>query len=104
MSTLRQLRGCGSRGRARATSSAVGRAFAGSAGFSLMEVLVAMGILALIAILVIAAFSAANYGRRVYDRNEVRFHEARVVLQRMTRDISSAFLSKHESPDKNTHT
>lgn len=77
---------------------------ASRAGFSLMEVLVALGILALIGVLVIASFSAANYGRQVYDRNESRFHEARVVLQRMARDISSAFLSKHESPDKNTHT
>jgi len=66
-----------------------------TAGFTLVEVLVAMGITALIGALVAGSFVSVDRANRVVADQGDRYGASRVALTRMARELSMAFLSDH---------
>src|SRR6185436_10021955 len=73
-------------------------------GFSLLEVLVAVLILSFITSTIWISFSRIvdlqNETRTIDRRN----HELRNALDRIVQDVSMAFLSRNQSPEKKTKT
>lgn len=66
-----------------------------SDGFTLMEVLVAVGILAMVSAMVYGSLSVTLRSQRLVMKTQEVYHQGRVALSRMARDLSCAFLSKH---------
>ncbi len=64
-------------------------------GFTLVEVMVAAGITAVMGVMVMGAFSRAYQAKELADAQDERFSVARVALTRMAREVSEAFLSDH---------
>jgi general secretion pathway protein J len=62
-------------------------------GFTLVEVLIAMGITATMAVMTIGALRSLDHSAEVARAQEERYAAARVALGRMSREISMAFLS-----------
>lgn len=67
----------------------------GRRGLSLIEVLVAIGIVSLIATLVYGALDGMAKSRETIERTSERFQQGRSALARMSRELQSAFLSLH---------
>ncbi len=65
-------------------------------GLTLIEVLVAVGILSMIATLVYGAFDGMARSQTGLEKNSERFHQGRSALNRMARELESAFLSFHK--------
>jgi general secretion pathway protein J len=65
-------------------------------GLTLLELLVAVGILALVSTLIYGAFDGMNRSRTGIARIDERFHQGRQALARMSRELQSAFLSLHQ--------
>jgi hypothetical protein len=76
----------------------------GSRGFTLMELLVAAGLLALMGLILGTSISAVLGA--IHDNREMqdRYHHARVALGRMQREIGMAYLSKHQGENKTSKT
>jgi general secretion pathway protein J len=68
-----------------------------SRGLTLLEVLVSVGILALVVTLVYGAFDGMQRTRVGIEHIDDRYHQGRQALARMSREIQSAFLSLHQS-------
>ena len=64
-------------------------------GFTLLEVLIAVAITAVIGAMVADSFRRASLLREVTDEQEARFGGARVALTRISQELSEAFLSDH---------
>lgn len=64
-------------------------------GFTLLEMLVALGILGLMSIIIFSVFSISSRASARMQRVEERHHTAVVTLRWMLRDLSSAFVSNH---------
>jgi general secretion pathway protein J len=64
-------------------------------GFTLVEVLIAATITAIIGAMVAGAFSRAAAARDLAEAQDERFTGARQTLSRMGRELSEAFLSEH---------
>ncbi len=64
-------------------------------GFTLLEVLVSVAILAMIAILIYGAFDSMSRGKKGEAIKAERARTGRSTLMRMTRELQSAFLSLH---------
>ena len=64
-------------------------------GFTLMEVLVAVGILSMVSAMVYGSVSVTLRSQRLVMKTQEVYHAGRVALTRMSRDLSCAFLSKH---------
>ncbi|MFH1532491.1 MAG: prepilin-type N-terminal cleavage/methylation domain-containing protein [Pseudomonadota bacterium] len=64
-------------------------------GFTLVEVLVAVGILAMVSAMVYGSVSVTLRSQRLVMKTQEVYHAGRVSLTRMARDLSCAFLSKH---------
>ena len=64
-------------------------------GFTLIEVLIAVGITAVIGAMALGAFSRSAAARQSVEEQDERVSGARAALGRMARDVSSAFLSDH---------
>ena len=62
---------------------------------TLLEVLVSLGILAMISLLIYGAFDSISRGRRGEALRSDRARQGREAIDRMQREISSAFLSLH---------
>jgi general secretion pathway protein J len=73
-------------------------------GLMLIEILAAMGILALVTALLYGSITRSVEARELADRIETRYATARVAVNRMAREISMAFLTMHVSNDKRTQT
>lgn len=72
------------------------KAFLGTgAGFTLLEVLIAVGLLALVSTIMYQAMRLTFRARETIARIEALNHSAQVALQRLTRDVSMAYLSNH---------
>jgi general secretion pathway protein J len=67
-----------------------------SRGLTLLEVLVSIGILALIATLIYGAFDGMARSRAGLTRLDDRYQQGRSSLARMSRELESAFLSMHQ--------
>lgn len=65
-------------------------------GFSLIEVVIAIAVLAMIATLVYQAMAGLEQTRQGLERVNDRYREGRLAMARITRELSSAYLSKHE--------
>lgn len=65
-------------------------------GLTLLEVLVAIGILALVGTLIYGAFDGMQRSRTGLARIDERYHQGRQALARMSRELQSAFLSLHQ--------
>jgi general secretion pathway protein J len=62
-------------------------------GFTLLELLVAISILALVSIIIYGAFSAMRKSKEGIERVQTRYREGRMAMQRITRDLTSAYIS-----------
>jgi general secretion pathway protein J len=65
-----------------------------SRGFTLIEVTVSLGILAVLAALVWGSFAPTWEAKEIVQREAEQYHAVRVALGRMSREISMAFLSE----------
>jgi general secretion pathway protein J len=68
---------------------------AASRGMTLIEVVVAMGILAMVAVLIHGVIDSLSRGKKAEGMRTDRAHEGREALQRIVRDLSSAYISLH---------
>jgi general secretion pathway protein J len=64
-------------------------------GFTLLEIVVSMSILAMIALLIYGAFTSMARGKKGEEIKSERARTGRTAILRMTKEISSAFLSLH---------
>lgn len=65
--------------------------------FTLIEVLVAIGIIALIALLIYSAFSGMSRSRNGMISVTERYQAGRAAMQRIARELSSAYVSGHQN-------
>ena len=65
-------------------------------GFTLLEVLVAIAVLAVMSSLLYGAFSGLKRTKEGVERINDRQREARLAMARMVRELQSAFISTHE--------
>jgi general secretion pathway protein J len=70
------------------------------AGFTLVEVLVAVVVLALIAALIYGAFAGLKRSKEGLERVGDRYREGRIALAQISRDLQSAYLSLHAPIDQ----
>jgi general secretion pathway protein J len=68
------------------------------AGFTLVEVLLAVGIVVTITTLLWAAFSSTLRIKRNTEEMQDRYHTIHLALDRMARDLNLAYLSQNELP------
>ncbi|MEO8874151.1 MAG: type II secretion system protein GspJ [Polyangiaceae bacterium] len=66
-----------------------------NSGFTLLEIVVSMSILAMIALLIYGAFTSMSRGKKGEEIKSERARVGRTAILRMTREISSAFISMH---------
>lgn len=64
-----------------------------ASGFTLMELMISIGILALIAGLAYGSFQPIWLAKREVEEQSARYHAIRLAMNRMARDVSMAFLS-----------
>lgn len=74
-----------------------GRARVVSGGFTLIEVMLALAILAFITTIMWGSFSQTASNKRVIESAQDRLHTVRVALMRMSREIEMSFLSGAEN-------
>jgi general secretion pathway protein J len=65
-------------------------------GLTLLEVMVAIAILSMMSILIYGAFDGLGRGKKNLGRVNDRYHQGRSAIARMSRELSSAFLSAHQ--------
>ncbi|MCG5054808.1 MAG: prepilin-type N-terminal cleavage/methylation domain-containing protein [Myxococcales bacterium] len=73
------------------------RARRSQAGFTLLEVMLAMTILMFISVTIWGMFSRTYDTKRRLEVAQERIHVARVALMRITRELEMAYLSNHEN-------
>lgn len=64
-----------------------------SAGFTLLEMLVAVAILAMISVLIYSAFAGLKRSKEGIQRVNDRYREGRLAIGRISRELQSAYLS-----------
>jgi general secretion pathway protein J len=65
-------------------------------GFTLLEVMVAVAILAMVSVLIYGAFDGLSRGKKSLGRVNDRYHQGRAAISRISMELSSAFLSTHQ--------
>jgi general secretion pathway protein J len=65
-------------------------------GFTLIEVLVAVSILAVVSTLVFGSFRETFHAKSAIEASAVRYHTVRLAMERMSREIGMAYLSQNE--------
>ncbi len=73
-------------------------------GFTLIEIMVAVALLAMLGIILATSTSALMGSIRDTKTTQELYHSARVALSRMERELSMAYLSKHQSEKRTTKT
>jgi general secretion pathway protein J len=73
-------------------------------GFTLIEVMVASAILAVVSTLVWSSFKETFHTKKAVEDQSVRYRTVRVALERMSREISMAYLSQNEVPQTDPRT
>jgi general secretion pathway protein J len=66
-----------------------------SRGMTMIEVIVAVGVLAMVAVLMHGVIDSLSRGKKGEALRAERAHEGREALQRIVRDLSAAYLSMH---------
>jgi general secretion pathway protein J len=66
-----------------------------SRGMTLLEILVSLGIMAMISLMIYGAFDSLSRGRRGEALRADRARQGRDAMERMSRELQSAFLSMH---------
>jgi general secretion pathway protein J len=79
----------------RARHHATRRATRRARGMTLLEILVSLGILALISLMIYGAFDSMSRGKRGEAMRSERARQGRDAIERMQRELTSAFLSLH---------
>jgi general secretion pathway protein J len=77
------------------------RARAHARGFTLIELLIAVGVLAMVSMLLYGAFDGLERTKAGVTRLTDRYHEGRSALQRVAYELSGAYISAHAPPDQN---
>lgn len=72
-----------------------------ASGFTLIELLIAIGVLAMISMLLYGAFDGLERTKDGVTRLSDRYHEGRAALQRVAYELSGAYISAHAPPDQN---
>ncbi len=67
----------------------------GQRGLTLLEIMVSLGIIALIATLIYGALDGMSRSREGLSRIGDRYHQGRTAVSRITRELQSAFISMH---------
>ena len=67
-----------------------------SRGFTLVEIMVAVGILAMAAVMVTGTMRNTFRTKSAIEANAGRYRTVRLALERMAREISMAYLSQNE--------
>lgn len=73
-------------------------------GFTLLEVLIAVGVMTMISTLIFTAFSSLERSREGIRRVSERYREGRMALARIGHELQGAYLSKHLPIDINLAT
>lgn len=68
---------------------------AGARGMTMIEVMVAIAILAMVAVLIHGVINSLSRGRKGEGMRAERAHQGREAMQRLVRDLSGAYLSQH---------
>lgn len=68
----------------------------GRSGFTLLEIMVAMSVLAMVSVLIYGAFDGLAKGKKALGSVNDRYHQGRAAMERIVRELSSAFLSLHQ--------
>ena len=68
-----------------------------SSGFTMIELMLALAIFALITTIMFGSFSQTASSKRVIQSEQERTHAVRVALMRMTREIEMAYWSDNEN-------
>jgi general secretion pathway protein J len=76
------------------------RPVAAQAGFTLVEVLIALSILAFMMTIAWSTTSNSSQAKRHFEAIEERNHEIRLAQARMVKDLSSAYLSGNEDQNR----
>jgi general secretion pathway protein J len=74
------------------------------AGLTLIEVMVAMTMFAAVGALVYGGFSQTSKAKIQLEGQLNRYHEIRVTLERMARELSMAYVSEHQNPSASLQT
>jgi general secretion pathway protein J len=77
------------------------RARAHARGFTLIELLIAVGVLAMVSMLLYGAFDGLERTKAGVTRLTDRYHEGRSALQRVAYELSGSYISAHAPPDQN---
>jgi general secretion pathway protein J len=65
-------------------------------GFTLIEMFIAAGILAVVCMLIYSAFAGMRTSKEGVGRIDDRYHEGREALRRISRELASAYISLHK--------
>jgi general secretion pathway protein J len=71
------------------------RSIARARGMTMIEIMVAIGILTMVAVLIHGVIDSLSRGRKGEGMRAERAHEGREAMQRIVRDLSGAFISMH---------
>ena len=74
------------------------KARADQSGITLIEVMVAMAIIAIVSTLIYTGFSQTAQNKKRIESEMDRYHEIRMGMERMARELSMAFVSAHLNP------
>lgn len=69
------------------------------AGMTLLEIMIAVAIMAVMMSLAWKTISNTSDSKKVFERYEERNHELRMALGRVVRDFEAAYLSNNETPN-----
>jgi general secretion pathway protein J len=75
--------------------------FQAQRGFTLLELLVAVSVLAMISLLLFGAFSGLERSKDGVTELAGRYHEGRAALRHIAYELEGAYLSAHAPPDPN---
>jgi len=71
------------------------RTLASSRGLTMIEVIVAVAVLSMVAVLMHGVIDSLSRGKKAEAARSERVHQGREAIQRIVRDLSSAYLSMH---------
>ena len=73
-------------------------------GMTLVEIMIAVAVLGILSALTYSAMTYSIEAQERTRRLHERYHAARLTLERLKRELSMAFISLHQAPDKRTKT